>query len=332
MNIFELLKRMIAIESISGNEESVATFIADYLDEVGFDVELNYAEERRPNVYAKVGEPEVIMSSHIDTVPPYIEFREDDQFIYGRGSCDAKGVIAAMMKAAEDLKQAGVSDFGLLFLVGEEAGSIGAKVANKIPNRCRYNINGEPTESKLVLGSKGALKVGMHAKGKAAHSAYPQLGESATNKLLDVLQELRQAKLPEDPVLGPANMNIGLISGGVAANVISPMADAELMFRVVTSTKDLKDILESTTAGRASIEYLFECEPVFMERLEGFDTGVVAFTTDIPMLTNWGKPLLFGPGSIHDAHTANENIGKQELSQAVDSYQSMVTRLKGQNL
>jgi acetylornithine deacetylase len=327
MDLFELLQRMIQIESISGNEQAVAGFLAEYLAGAGFAVDVQQAAESRPNVYARRGDPTVVLSSHTDTVPPYIEFHEDGEYIYGRGSCDAKGPIAAMIKAAETLMEAGVSDFGLLFVVGEEAGSVGAREANKIPNRCRYLVNGEPTESKLALGSKGALKVALKVSGRAAHSAYPEMGESAIEKLLDILSGLRTAVWPASERLGATTMNIGGVKGGVAANVIAPEAEAELMFRVVTSTPELKRLIESTVGSRGQVQYAFECEPVFTEEIPGFDTAVVAFTTDIPMLSNWGRPLLFGPGSILDAHTANEKISKFELAHAVGAYASIVKRL-----
>ena len=331
MNVFELTRKLISIPSISGDEKAVAEFLANYLSEAGFEVELQEAVESRPNVYARRGDPEVVLSTHTDTVPPYVEFREDDEFIYGRGACDTKGIIAAMLKAAEALGQSNVTDFGLLFVVGEEAGSVGARVANAIPNRSRYLINGEPTESKLALGSKGALRVILKARGRAAHSAYPEMGESAIEKLLDVLDDLRGVELPCDETLGASTMNIGMINGGVAANVIPPDAEAELLFRVVTSNDSLKRIIEGVAGSRVEVEYTFGCDPVFTEKLEGFETAVVAFTTDIPALSNWGKPLLFGPGSILDAHTAGEKISKRELVSAVDVYRRMVIDLKGKD-
>jgi acetylornithine deacetylase len=332
MNVFELTSRLISIPSISGDEKEVAGFIADYLTSAGFEVELQDAAEGRPNVYARRGEPDVVLSTHTDTVPPYVEFREDDEFIYGRGACDTKGIIAAMIKASEALIEANVTDFGLLFVVGEEAGSPGAHAANAIPNRSRYLINGEPTESKLALGSKGALRAILRASGRAAHSAYPEMGESAIEKLLDVLNDLRRADFPRDETLGATTMNIGMIKGGVAGNVIPPEAEAELMFRVVTSNDSLKRIIEGVVDSRAELEYTFACDPVFTEAANllegGFETTVVAFTTDIPQLGNWGKPLLFGPGSILDAHTPHEKIPKRELARAVDAYRQMVVSLK----
>jgi acetylornithine deacetylase len=330
MNVFELTRKLISIPSISGDEKAVAEFLAEYLSAAGFEVELQEAAEGRPNVYARRGEPDVVLSTHTDTVPPYVEFREDDEFIYGRGACDTKGIIAAMIKASAALIEANVTDFGLLFVVGEEAGSPGAHAANTIPNRSRYLINGEPTESKLALGSKGALRAILRARGRAAHSAYPEMGESAIEKLLDVLNDLRRIALPGDDTLGATTMNIGMIKGGVAGNVIPPEAEAELMFRVVTSNDSLKRIVEGVVDSRAELEYTFGCDPVFTERIDGFETTVVAFTTDIPQLGNWGKPLLFGPGSILDAHTPNERISKPELTRAVACYTNLVKKLKGE--
>src|SRR6185503_282191 len=261
MNVFELTKTLISIPSISGDEKAVALFLADYLSAIGLQVELQDAEASRPNVYARRGEPDVVLSTHTDTVPPFVEFSEDDDFIYGRGACDAKGLIASMIKAGEALIETNVNDFGLLFVVGEEAGSPGARAANSIPNRSRYLINGEPTEAKLALGSKGALRAFLRVRGRAAHSAYPERGESAIDKLLDVLNDLRHAELPSEETLGATTLNIGVIKGGVAANVIPADAEAELMFRVVTSSESLKRLVEDVVASRAEIGYTFECDP-----------------------------------------------------------------------
>jgi acetylornithine deacetylase len=337
MELFELTRRLIGIQSISGDEEGVALFIAEYLHRAGFEVEIQNVSEHRPNVYARRGDPEVVLSTHTDTVPPYVGLREDETYIYGRGACDTKGIIAAMLKSAEQLVERGAADFGLLFVVGEEAGSAGARAANQIPNRSSYLINGEPTQSKLALGSKGALKCVLTATGRAAHSAYPEMGESAIDQMLDILADLKNIELPQNKILGPTTMNIGSIKGGVAANVVPPSAEAELMFRVVGDCETLKRIIENSVAGRASINYSFECEPVFTEppfpessssgAAGGLETTVVSFTTDIPLLTNWGKPLLFGPGSILDAHTPDEKISKAEMARAVDVYTDLVLRL-----
>jgi acetylornithine deacetylase len=327
MDVLELTRRLVAIPSPSGEEEAVALFFADYLDRAGFQVELQQAAERRPNVYARHGDPDIVLSTHLDTVPPGVELSEDDTFIYGRGACDAKGIAAAMAKAAELLVSRGRTDIGLLFVVGEEAGSAGAHAANRIPNRSRYLIDGEPTDSRLAVGMKGALKLVVRASGRPAHSAYPHLGESAIDKLLDVLNDIRALDLPADEVLGDTTMNIGSIGGGVAANVLAPAAEALLLFRVVRKADDLRRLIEQSVRGRASIESEYSSDAMFLEQVDGFDTTVVAFTADVSILTKWGKPLLFGPGSILDAHTLHEKISKPELVAAVELYAEMVMKL-----
>ncbi|MGH7494255.1 MAG: M20/M25/M40 family metallo-hydrolase [bacterium] len=327
MNVHDLTTALIDLPSPTGEERAVVDFLRAYLEAAGFDVQLQEVTSGRANVYARVGEPQVVMSSHTDTVLPHVPSREDEAFIYGRGACDAKGIIAAQIKAAERLRAAGVRNFGLLFVVGEERGSDGARAANAFPNRCRFLINGEPTENKLALGSKGALRAEIVTHGRAAHSAYPERGESAIVKLLEILNELSALSLPQDQMLGETTCNIGTIAGGIQANVIPDFAKAELMYRTVSTTGAVKTMLEQTVRGRADIQYHFECEPVRLEALSGLTTTVVAYTTDIPLLTNWGRPLLLGPGSILDAHTPHERIAKPELARAVDLYSQIVERL-----
>jgi acetylornithine deacetylase len=331
MELFDLAKSLIILESPTGSEHAVVKFLRDYLESAGFDVKLQEVNNGRANIYARVGEPVVVLSTHTDVVQPYMPFHEDDEFIYGRGACDAKGIIAAQIKAAEKLRAGGAQNFGLLFVVGEESGSDGARAANTIPNHCRFLINGEPTENKLALGSKGSLRVEVVTRGRAAHSAYPQQGDSAILKLLDVLHDVRALALPAHEVLGAATCNIGTIAGGIQANVIPDLAKAELLFRIVTDVASIKNLLEQTIAGRTELNYTFECEPVFLEALPGFDTTVVAFTTDIPLLTNWGKPLLLGPGSILDAHTLHERVAKRQLERAVELYCKIVKSLESQH-
>jgi acetylornithine deacetylase len=327
MKLFDLTKALIQLASPTGREQEVVSFLRDYLEAQDFVVHLQEVGEERCNIYAHVGEPVCVFSTHTDTVLPNLPFREDEEFIYGRGACDAKGIIAAQIKAAEKLLAAGARNFGLLFVVGEERGSDGAKAANTIPNRCRFLINGEPTENKLALGSKGALRVEVATTGRAAHSAYPQQGESAILKLLDVLNDVRGLVLPSHPMLGETTCNIGVISGGILANVIPDAAKAELMFRTVTETSVIKNLLMETIRDRAALRYTFECAPVFLEALAGFETAVAAYTTDIPLLTNWGRPFLLGPGAILDAHTPHERIAKKELTRAVEIYFEMANRL-----
>jgi acetylornithine deacetylase/succinyl-diaminopimelate desuccinylase-like protein len=327
MTLYNLTQALIKLPSPTGSEHAVVKFLREYLEAAGFEVQLQEVNNRRANIYARVGEPTLVLSTHTDTVLPALSFNEDEAYIYGRGACDTKGIIAAQIKAVEKLRADGVQNVGLLFVVGEENGSDGARAANTIPNQCRFLINGEPTENKLALGSKGALRVEVITRGRAAHSAYPQQGDSAILKLLEVLNDIRGLDLPTHPVLGATTCNIGTIAGGVQANVIPDFAKAELLFRIVTDVASIKNLLEQTLAGRAQINYTFECEPVFMDALPGFETAVVSFTTDIPLLNNWGRPLLLGPGSILDAHTPHERIAKTELVRAVEIYYQIAKNL-----
>jgi len=327
LDLFELTKKLVAIPSPSGEEKEVIDFLSAYLKSLDFFVELQEVNKGRSNIYARSGEPAIVFSTHVDTVLPFLPLSEDSKFIYGRGACDAKGIIAAQIKAAEKLISAGIKGIGLLFVVGEESGSDGAKKANLIPNSSRFLINGEPTENKLAVGTKGALRVKISTTGKAAHSAYPERGESAIVKLLDVLNDLRNIPLPVDDLLGETSLNIGTISGGTQANVIPDHAAAELMIRTVREISIMKDLIEKKVGDRAEINYLFESQPIFLETLEEFETSVVSFATDIPLLTNWGKPFLLGPGSILDAHTPGEKISKEELLSAVDIYCKLVEKL-----
>ena len=328
MNPLQLTRQLVDIESITGNEKLVALFLRDCLAEMGAKVEMEEAEPDRPNVTATWGQPEVVLSTHLDTVPPFFPSREDDQFIYGRGACDAKGIIAAQVAAAARLRAEGISDFGLLFVVGEERNSAGALAANRKPRGSRYLIDGEPTENRLAVGTKGVLRVEVTATGHAAHSAYPELGESAIEKLLEALYRLRAMELPEDDLFGKTTCNIGLIQGGIAPNVIPDSACAELMYRLVRPAGDLFEAIQQTVGDLATARKVLEIPPVKLGRIDGLETTVVAFATDIPSLTAWGKPFLLGPGSVHVAHTAGEKISKAELMQAIEIYVNMVKKLK----
>jgi acetylornithine deacetylase len=329
MELFELTRTLVNIESVTGNEKACAAMLRDYLAERGFRVELQPVGVERANVLALRGTPEVVLSTHIDTVPPFTPASEDNEYIYGRGSCDAKGILAAQVIAAEHLVAGGVGDFGLLFLVGEETLSDGAAVANQSPCGSKYLVNGEPTENKLAVGSKGVLRLDLRARGRMAHSAYPNLGESAIEKLLDVLADLRRMALPVDPELGPSTLNIGTISGGRAANIIPDEARAQVLIRTVVDTGELRETIRQLLGNRCEYELVRDTPALKMERLDGFETDVVAFTTDLPNLTNWGRPLLLGPGSISVAHTDHERVKKSDLVRAVDLYCALVRRLKG---
>ena len=328
MTLFELTRTLVNMDSVTGNERACGMLLRDHLTACGFQARMLPVEGERANVFATLGRPEIVLSTHMDTVPPFFPAAEDDEFIHGRGSCDAKGILAAQVEAAKRLKAEGVLDFGLLFLVGEETLSDGARAANETPAGCRYMINGEPTENKLALGSKGILRVDIRARGRMAHSAYPHLGESAIDKLIEALNDLRRIPLPVDPVLGPTTLNIGLISGGRAANVVPDEAHADVLIRTVNGTEELRQSIRRVLDGRCEYEFIRETPALKMETVEGFETDRVAFATDLPNLTRWGRPLLLGPGSINVAHTDHERVRKADLTLAVDLYCQLVRQLK----
>ncbi|HWR52843.1 MAG TPA: M20/M25/M40 family metallo-hydrolase [Bryobacteraceae bacterium] len=332
MNIFELTRTLVDIESVTGNEERVAEYLLDYLSpmamKTGGAVERLDVEPKRPNVFAYWGEPVVTFSTHIDVVPPWFGSREDEDYIYGRGSCDAKGIAAAMIHAVAKLLGEGVRGLGLLFVIGEERNSAGAFTAARSRRGSKYLINGEPTENQLALGSKGALRYELVARGRMAHSAYPELGESAIEKLLDVLEAVRHIPLPDDDVLGRGSMNIGTISGGRAPNVIPDEARAEIMFRLVADCASLRAAVKDAAAGRVEAREVLMVPAVRLGSLPGLPTTVVSFTTDIPAFAGaWGQPFLIGPGSIHVAHTLDEKVSKRQLLEAVDIYAGIAKSL-----
>jgi acetylornithine deacetylase len=337
MHVFELTRALIDIPSITPEEEHVGQYLFEYLSRIAAihkgQVEKIEVEAKRWNVFAAFGNPIVTLSTHMDTVPPFVSSRADDEFIWGRGACDTKGIIASMITAAERLLEQGVRDFGLLFVVGEERNSAGAYHAAQNPRGSKYIINGEPTENQLALGSKGALRYEVAARGKMAHSAYPQLGDSAIEKLLDVLDAIRKVKLPVDEVLGASTLNIGTIHGGRAPNVIPDDARAEIFIRLVTDSATTKRALEEAVSpwkdGGVELNFVLEIPAIRLTAVEGLPTTVVAYTTDIPAFGGaWGQPLLFGPGTIHVAHTLDERVPKQQLLDAVEIYRKLVRQLQ----
>ena len=330
MNVNELTRKLIDIPSVTGDEKLVGVFLQSYLEGLGYSVQLQEVVADRFNVFATTNAaPRVVLSTHMDTVPPFIQSSEDDEKIYGRGACDAKGIIAAQIVAAERLRGEGIEEIGLLFTVDEEQGSAGAQAANldKPAGVTRYLINGEPTDNKLASVTKGSLRLKLRTSGRAAHSAYPEQGESAIEKLLDVLASVRRCEWPNDDILGATTCNLGVIAGGTRANVVPDEASADVQLRLVADVGPIKGIIEAAVAGRAEVEYLSEHDPVHLETIAGIEQCVVCFTTDIPYLTNWGKPLLLGPGSILNAHTEHEFIEKRELVQAVNIYAQLVRAL-----
>jgi len=331
VDVLSLARQLIDIESTTGNEGQVAGFLAGYLRDRGYSVLEQPLEPiagtPRTNVIAAVGEPDVVFSTHFDCVPPFFPSRVDNGVLFGRGACDAKGMLAAQVAAAERLRAKGETRVGLVFVAGEERGSDGAKAANKIASKNRFLINGEPTELRLGAATRGCFRVKLTAKGKAAHSGYPELGESAIEKLMDCLVSLRAADWPSDPQMGRTHYTVGLISGGVAPNVIPPNAEAEVFFRTVGDHAPVREVLHAAIAGRVEITEILELPAVRMHTVPGFDTAVFSYFSDVPFLSNWGTPLLIGPGTIHVAHTDHEQLSLEELHRAVDTYETLAAAL-----
>ena len=327
-----LTRQLIDIDSTTGREGEVAGALATALRELGWRVTeqpLDDGRGGRFNVLATIGDPALVFSTHFDCVPPFFPSRESGGLIYGRGACDAKGILVSQIAAAERFHTRGDTRVGLLFVAGEERGSDGAKAANALATTSRYLVNGEPTDNRLGLATRGAYRVRLKAHGRAAHSSLPELGISAIDKLIDALVIARQAEWPSDPVLGETFYTVGLIKGGVAPNVISPDAEAELMFRTVGSTEELRAVLDRDLRDLVSIEEILIVPPVRLTTVPGLDTAVFSFTTDIPFLDRWGAPLLMGPGSVNVAHTSEEHVAIGELHQAVDLYERIALRLLG---
>ena len=321
MDPLRFTRELIDIESITGNEAQVGDFLAERLGKLGFMVQKGPVERHRFNVLALSPgtTPAVVFSTHMDTVPPFIPSWEDERRIYGRGACDAKGIIAAQTAAAIRLRDEGLAT-GLLFVVGEEKDSLGAKTANEHPIGNKFLVNGEPTENKIALASKGTLRVELIAEGKMAHSAYPELGDSAIDKLVEALYRMKKMHLPHNDEIGPSTLNIGVIEGGRAPNVIADHARAQLLIRLVGPSEDIRRNIVDSLRGLVKVEFPLEIAYQKMKVIPGLPTMIAAFTTDIPKMPAWGEPILIGPGSIHVAHTEKEFIDKEQLMQAVDIY------------
>ena len=327
-DVAALTRTLVDIDSTTGREIDVAAWLAHFLRDRGYRVSEQLVADGRFNVFAQLEPPpQVVFSTHFDCVPPFAPSRQESGVIFGRGSCDAKGILAAQVMAVERLRASGESRIAMLFVAGEERGSDGARVANdRAPDSVRYLVNGEPTDNRLGVATRGVLRVRLRATGRAAHSSFPELGESAIDKLLDALMVLRGIALPEDPVLGRTHYTIGLIEGGVAPNVVSPSASAEILFRIVGEGAPVRaalQLLESLVA----IEQVLDIPAVRMHTLPGFETAVFPYTTDVPLLTRWGTPLLLGPGSIHVAHSDDEHVSVDELHQAVELYERIARQL-----
>lgn len=327
IDVVALAAELLSIESTSGSESGVVDFVSKWLVARGWNVNLQEVTRGRANVWASRSGGGVTLSTHLDTVPPYIQPTLDGDKLRGRGACDAKGIAAAMLVAAERLAERNEHRVDLLFVVGEEKNSDGARAANRLKPNSRFLVNGEPTESKLASGAKGSQRVMIRTRGRAAHSAYPQLGESALRPMLKLLPTIEQIDLPTDDVLGQTTVNIGTLRGGTEANIVPALAEAELMFRLVGDVQPLRTRVEAWAKGKAELEWGSFIPAQHFHTIPGFEVAPVAYTTDIPLLDRWGTPLLFGPGSIHVAHTSDEFIDVKELRAAVDSYQRIVTAL-----
>jgi acetylornithine deacetylase len=324
----QLARHLIDIDSTTGREAKAGAALAQILQQLDYEITEQPVADGRFNVYARLdAPPAIVFSTHFDCVPPFFPSREERGMLFGRGACDAKGILAAQIAAAESLRASGEKRIALLFVAGEERGSDGARVANEqAPDSVRFLINGEPTDNRLGAATRGLLRVRLHADGRAAHSSFPELGESAIDKLLDALMVLRGVTLPDDPVLGRTHYTVGLIEGGVAPNVVSPHASAELVFRTVGNGAAVREAIH-VVESLVHVEHVLDVPAVRMHTLPGFDTAVFPYTTDVPLLTRWGTPLLVGPGSIHVAHTDEEHLAIDEMMAAIQLYESLAKRL-----
>ena len=327
-DVVALAAELLSIESPTGGEGRAVEFVSRWLVGRGWNVTVQEVSPGRGNVWAsRGGRGAVTLSTHLDTVPPYVAPRLEGDRLYGRGACDAKGIAAARMTAGERLAAAGERRIELLFVIGEEKGSDGARAANHLPTTSRFLVNGEPTESRLASGAKGSLRVIVRTHGREAHSAYAHLGKSAIEPMLELLPTIRQLPLPSDPVLGATTVNIGTIRGGTEANVIPALCESELMFRLVGDVEPVKAAVAEWARGRAEIEWGSTIPAQRFHTVPGFEVAAVAYTSDIPLLGRWGTPLLFGPGSINVAHTPDEHIEVRELRESVDTYERLARSL-----
>lgn len=326
-DVVALASELLAFESTTGREREAVEFVSRWLIEREWNVTLQEVEAGRSNVWATRRGGGVTLSTHLDTVPPFVAPRLEGTRLYGRGACDAKGIAAAMMMAAQRLAEQGEERVDLLFVVGEEKGSPGARAANRLPATSKFLVNGEPTESRLASGCKGAQRLIVRARGREAHSAYPHLGESALERFLDMLPQLRTLALPTDAILGATTYNIGVMRAGTEANVVPGLAECELMIRLVGDIAPVRAAFEAWAGDKVELVWGSHIPAQHFHVLNGFEVAPVAYTSDIPLLDRWGTPLLFGPGSIHVAHTPLEYIDVAELEASVDAYARIVRTL-----
>ncbi|HEX3865639.1 MAG TPA: M20/M25/M40 family metallo-hydrolase [Gemmatimonadaceae bacterium] len=326
-DVVALAAELLTVDSTTGAEGAVVDLVSRRLVANGWNVTTQEVSRGRANIWASRSGGGVTLSTHLDTVPPFIPPRLTGERLIGRGACDAKGIAAAMLVAADNLAAAGETRVDLLFVVGEEKGSDGARAANRLPATSRFLVNGEPTESRLASGAKGSLRVTVRTRGRAAHSAYPHLGESAITPMLALLPELETLELPADHVLGDTTVNVGTLRAGTEANIVPALAEAELMFRLIGDDRPIRDAVDAWAEGRAEVEFGSYIPAQHFHTIAGFEVTPVAYTSDIPLLGKWGQPLMFGPGSIHVAHTSDEFVDVRELREAVTAYERIIKAL-----
>ena len=327
--MIDFLIQIMGVESTSGMENSVADHIKDNFAPPGAELEIQEISNGTRNLFYKWGNPRIIFCSHFDTVPPYIPPRIEGDTIYGRGSCDAKGQIAVLAEVCKKLHEKGETNFGLLMLAGEEVGSYGARRANELITGCEYVIVGEPTENKLIKAQKGNMLAEVEFFGKAFHSGYPEHGDNAIQRMVDFVNALNALEFPVDPVLGETTYNIGNLSADNARNIVSDHVSMKIFFRTTFLTHEiLIEKVLSIIDENTKIEFAYGDPPIEFHTIEGFETGVVSYGSDAPELTNLGKPLLYGPGSIFNAHTDNEHITIPEIEKAVEDLLDIYEKLK----
>jgi acetylornithine deacetylase len=325
--MFELAHQLMSIPSLTGGEVEIGIFLTEILYDRRYRVEKQFLIPNRFNVLAFAGRPRVILCTHMDTVPPMLPVTEDEFWLYGRGACDTKGIIASMLEAGDRLRAQGVDNFGFLFVVGEEGDGSGAKLANTLSWESEFVVVGEPTRNKMAVAQKGTLMIDLAVTGRSAHSGYPEEGVSAITGLWKILEECAAADWGNDPVLGKGAVNIGTFNGGQACNVIPGYATASLMIRTVEPRDLVEQRLRNIVGDRAEVTVVGGADPHRMHVVEGFETMVASFGSDVPYLGNLGKPLMIGPGSILDAHTAQEKISKAEMVEGAAIYERLVKKL-----
>lgn len=330
--MLNFLLDILRFNSTSGSENELAMYISDKYKPKNANSEIQVTDNGRLNIFFSYGEPKIIFCSHLDTVPPYFQPQKNGDIISGRGSCDAKGQIAYLFEAFKQLKSEGHTNIGMLMVSGEEDGSQGAIRANKDLIDCNYIIIGEPTENKLIKASKGNLLVKVNFKGKSCHSGYPQNGDSAVEHMISFFNRLNSIDFPEDTVLGKTTYNIGKVESSNAHNVVSNSAECKIFFRTTFATNEiLKKKLNEIKYNNIEFEFIYGDEPLNFYTIDGFKTDVVSFGTDAPAFTNVKNKILYGPGSILDAHTDKEYVKIEGLHTAVEDVKLIYKKIINEN-